>query len=211
MADEEHSLKTYISDMLSLEQHVRVPFEAQLNDGDLAAYPNAQTLLRRLSDVSNQHIRTLETLLESYGGHQAQPVKSAVTNVAGFFASAIDKMRKTKVAKGLRDDYTALSLCTVSYSMLLTTAQAYGAPQVAEVSQQHMRDYAGIIMDIGLAIPEIVVYDLQQTGLAADANVVPDSRRVIEDVWRSGAAAQRSQSSTFGEVPMGTATARTSQ
>ena len=192
--------------MLSLEEHVRLPFEAQLNDKDLASYPTAQTLLRRLSDTSNAHIDALKSLLEQTGGHEAQPVKSAVSATAGFIASAIDKMRKTQIAKGLRDDYTALSLCTVSYSMLLSTANAYGETMVAQTAQQHMRDYAQLIMEIGTAIPEIVVYDLQQTGLDADSSSVSTSRSQVESTWRS-AAGDRGQT-TIGSIGSQTATAQ---
>ncbi len=205
MADTQHSLQTYVSDMLSLEEHVRIPFEAQLSDGDLASYPGAQTLLRRLSDVSNAHIDSLRALLDEQGGHEAQPVKSGASSVAGFFASAIDKMRKTKIAKALRDDYTALSLCTVSYSMLLTTANAFEEPSVAQVAQQHMRDYAQLIMEIGTAIPDVVVYDLEQTGLAAGPASAGQSRTQIESVWRGSASSR----STTGELPTETTSSQT--
>jgi hypothetical protein len=182
--------------MLALEQHIRVPFEAQLADSDIAEYPSAQLFLRRLSDVSNAHIDSLRAVLDEFGGHEAQPVKSAITGVAGVFASAIDRVRKTKVAKGLRDDYAALSLCTISYGMLLTTANAYGMPTVADLAQKHLREYAQLVMEIGLAMPEIVVYDLQQTGMPAETSVISPSRSAIEDAWQTGAAAQRSQTTT---------------
>ncbi|MFN2450214.1 MAG: hypothetical protein ABR508_10600 [Candidatus Baltobacteraceae bacterium] len=210
MADTKHSLQTYISDMLALEEHVRVPFEAQLKDEDLSSYPTAQTLLRRLSDLSNTHIDALKNLLEQYGGHEAHPVKGAVSATAGFFASAIDKVRKTAVAKGLRDDYTALSLCTVSYSMLLSTANAYGMPDVSALAQQHMRDYAQLIMEIGTAIPEIVVYDLQQTGLDADPSSVSESVSQIESTWRSSASSERGQITT-GSIGSGATPSQTSR
>lgn len=204
MADTQHSLQTYISDMLALEEHVRVPYEAQLKDDDFSQFPAAKALLQRLSDRSNAHIDALRGALEQEGGHEAHSVKSVVSGAAGAFASAIDMMRKTKVAKGLRDDYTALSLCTASYSMLLTTANAYGKPQIAQLAQSHMRDYAQIIMEIASALPEVVVADLRETGLPADASVADMSRAQIEQTWRSSAASER------GEIATETTTARTS-
>jgi hypothetical protein len=198
MSDTQHSLQTYISDMLALEQHVRIPFDAQLADGDLSNYTTAQALLRRLSDTSNAQ----------HGGHEASPVKDAVSATAGFFASAIDKMRKTKIAKALRDDYTAISLCSVSYGMLLSTANAFGKPDVVQLAQRHMRDYAQILMEISDAMPEIVIADLQDTGLSASPAAVEESRSQIEQVWRSSAAAEKSGATT-GEIARGTATGQT--
>ncbi len=186
MADIQHSLQTYISDMLALEEHVRVPFETQLNDQDLPDYPGADALLRRLSDLSNAHIQSLRSALAAAGGHEAHAVKGTVSSIEGWFASAIDKMRKTKIAKALRDDYTALSLCTVSYGMLLSTANAYGAPEIAQLAERHMRDYAETIMDIGRAMPEVVVRDLQQTGLPITSTDVAASRAQIASVWQTG-------------------------
>ena len=193
-----HSLQTYISDMLALEQHVRIPFESQLNDSDLAGYPGADTLMRRLRDLSSAHVAALEQTLSAHGGHEAHPLKGGVSSVEGWFASAIDKMRKTKIAKALRDDYTAVSLCTVSYSMLLATANAFGAADVAALAQRHLTEYAGVIMDIGLAMPSIVVEDLKQTGLEASSDTVSTSRSQVGDAWRSASASQRQ--STTGTV-----------
>ncbi len=188
MSDIEHSLQTYISDMLALEDHVRIPFETQLNDADLPKYPAAAAVVRRLSDLSNAHIQSLRSALEAAGGHEAHGTKSTVSSIEGWFAGAIDKMRKTKIAKALRDDYTALSLCTVSYSMLLATANAYGVPQVAQLAERHMRDYAEVIMEIGQAMPDVVVHDLQETGLPIASTDVAGSRAQIESVWRASAA-----------------------
>lgn len=190
MADIEHSLQTYISDMLAVEEHIRVPFEAQMRDKDLPKYPAADSLVRRLTDLSNTHVEALKSALDAYGGHEAHPVKAAVVNVEGWFASAIDKIRKTKIAKALRDDYTALSLCAISYSMLLSTANAYGSADVAQLAERHLRDYAEVIMQIGLIMPEVVVADLRETGLSVNEASTAQSRSRIENSWRSSAQAQ---------------------
>lgn len=175
--------------MLTLEEHVRVPFETQMKDADLPAYPGADALLRRITDLSNTHIAALRQALEAAGGHEAHAAKSTVATIEGWFAGAIDKMRKTKIAKALRDDYTALSLCCVSYSMLLTTANAYGSITVADLALRHMRDYAAMIIEIGLAMPAITIVDLQESGAQIDTAAAVGSRAQIESVWRPSSAA----------------------
>jgi hypothetical protein len=215
MTDIQHSLQTYISDMLALEEHVRIPFETQMKDADLPLYPGADALLRRISDLSNTHIAALKQALETEGGHEAHAVKGTVASIEGWFASAIDKMRKTKIAKALRDDYTALSLCCVSYSMLLTTANAYGSIAVADLALRHMRNYAEAIVEIGLLMPDVVLRDLQETGVQIDTASAAGSRGQIQSVWRpnpieqarttsgtieTDAAANRSSSPTYPTI-----------
>ena len=196
MIDVQHSLQTYISDMLALEEHIRVPLTAQMKDEDLPNYPSAEVLLRRLTDLNYTHIQSLKAALQAGGGHEAHAIKTAVTNIEGWFASAIDKVRKTKIAKALRDDYTALSLCCVSYSMLLTTANAYEAPEVAELARRHLSDYAEIIMEIGVAMPDVVLRDLQETGAPVSDATAEQTRMQIETAWRISAAAAHSGSIT---------------
>lgn len=191
MGDQEHSLATYVSDMLALEEHIRIPLTAQAEDKDFAQYFNAATLVARISALCELHIETLKSSLESLGGHELSATKTVVTNIEGWFAGAIDKIRKTKVAKALRDDYTALALCSVSYSMLLSTANAFGDARVSELAQRHLRDYAQAIMEIGDIMPDVVVQDLRLTGLEVQAGTIDLSRSQIADSWRSGAQAQR--------------------
>jgi hypothetical protein len=95
-------------------------------------------------------------------------------------------IRKTKVAKALRDDYTALSLCTVSYEMLLSTANAYGMPDIASLAQRHLRDYAQAVMQISDAMPQIVVQDLRSTGVEASAETIQQSRMLVHSAWHTG-------------------------
>lgn len=186
MADVQHSLATYVSDMLALEEHVCVPFRTQRDDADFRAVPQAATLAQRLTTLSETHIQTLRSALDALGGHPAHAAKSAVTNIEGWFASAIDKIRKTKVAKGLRDDYTAIALCTASYSMLLTTANAFDNASVAQLAQRHLQDYAQAIVDIGDALPFVVVDDLNQTGMPVDTRIADRSQTEIRSAWRTG-------------------------
>ncbi len=135
--------------------------------------------------MCDTHRQALKSALDALGGHEAAPAKNVVTNIEGWFAGAIDKMRKTKVAKSLRDDYTALSLCCISYSMLIATANAYGNLDVAALAQRHLQDYAQLVMEIGEAMPTIVVADLIQTGLNAQTATVDQSRTQIQSAWRT--------------------------
>ncbi len=183
MSSEQHSLATYVSDMLALERHIRIPFDTQQKDGDFRDYDSALQLVSRLAALADEHIESLKTALTALGGQEASPVKSAVVEFEGAIAGAIDKMRKTKVSKSLRDDYTALSLCCVSYSMLLTTANAMNDMTVASLAQRFLQDYATAVLDIGEALPAVVVQELRAIDLNVDTSVIETSRRQVQQSW----------------------------
>ena len=185
MADEQHSLATYVSDMLALERHIEKPFHTQMDDGDFNDYTNAKALVIRLDQMAHRHCDALERALDRLGGHEASPIKSAVTGFEGLVAGAIDKMRKTKVSKALRDDYTALALCTAGYTMLLSTANGLGDTMVAQLAEQHLRDYAGMVMDIGQALPQVVLQELRDTGLTVDTTTATQSQQIARQAWQS--------------------------
>ena len=195
MANEQHSLATYVSDMLALERHIRVPFDTQQNDGDFKDYADAYALVSRLAALCDTHVDQLKSTLDRLGGQEASPIKSAVVEVEGAVAGAIDKLRKTKVSKSLRDDYTALALCCVSYSMLVTTANSMGDEQVASLAQRLLQDYAQAVLEIGDAIPAVVVQELRATGLDVETSVIEPSRTQIREAWVNSQEFRRADSS----------------
>jgi hypothetical protein len=185
---DQHSLATYVSDMLAVERHIRIPFETQRADGDVREYEDAAEVVNRLVALCDMHVEGLKKELERLGGHEASPIKSAVTELEGFVAGAIDKMRKTKVSKALRDDYTALGLCCVSYSELLATANGLHDGDVAALAKRHLTDYANAIMQIGECVPGVVLRELNDTpGVDVDATLVDRSRQEISEAWQSTA------------------------
>jgi ferritin-like metal-binding protein YciE len=191
---EQHSLATYVSDMLALERHIRIPFETQKADEDFTQFGNASDLVIRLTTASDDHIKQLEGCLASLGGHEASGIKSAISQLEGFVAGAIDKTRKTKVSKALRDDYTALALCSAGYTALVATANAMADSGVSAIASELLEDYAGLIMDIGHSLPEIVVKELASIGLDVDQSTTAASTQQIERAWRT-----KSQSNGFGQ------------
>lgn len=187
---DQHSLATYVSDMLAVERHVRIPFETQRNDADVQEYVDAASVVNRLAALSEMHADALKVQLDRLGGQETSPIKSAVTEIEGVVAGAIDKVRKTKVSKALRDDYTALALCCASYSELLATAVGMCDDDVAGLAQRHLTDYANAIMRIGDCIPSIVLRELNVTpGVEVDTAAVDRSRQEISNAWNSTARA----------------------
>ncbi|MBC5816313.1 MAG: DUF892 family protein [Candidatus Eremiobacteraeota bacterium] len=198
MADDQHSITTYLSDMLALERHILIPFQTQLKDDDFSEYSDTRTLLTNLGNVTQRHIEALDKLLKNLGGHEASPIKSTVSAIEGFFAGAIDMMRKTKVSKALRDDYTALSLCCAGYTMLNATANAMGSTEVAELANRHLRDYAQMVMAIAEALPAVVVQELQDIGLSVETGTIEQSVQATQAAWRPSGSTATVTTATTG-------------
>lgn len=208
---DQHSLSTYVSDMLAVERHIRIPFDTQRNDHDVQEYGDAAEVVNRLVALSDMHVDALKAQLDRLGGHEASPLKSAVTQVEGVVAGTIDKVRKTKVSKALRDDYTALALCAVSYSELLSTANGMHDPDVAQLAERHLTDYANAIMQIGECIPSVVLRELQNTpGVDVDTSTADRSRQTISEAWQQTARSfhERAPGSTTGTIERRTAAER---
>jgi len=175
--DERHTVATYLSDMLALEQHISAPIESQLGSSDHREYADAIRIIQSIKSVTTSHITALEAQLKAAGGSSGHPVKSAWAQLLGGGAAALNNVRKTKVSKSLRDDYTALGLAAISYTMLHATAAGLGDGSTAALAKRHLDDIAPIIVEISKAIPAVVLQELADDG----ENVSITAAQLTED------------------------------
>ena len=187
--NERHSIQTYVSDMLALERHIAQPLKRQLDMEDTKKFPGALAVITSLKGLTDSHVTALEQCLEQLGGHAASPVKSAWSSLLGVGAAAIDSVRKTKVSKNLRDDYTVLSLATISYTMLYTTTVGLGDTVTADLAKRHLADYAQLVMTINQTIPEVVLTELQADGQNVQVGAGDVIRTATNEIWKSPSAA----------------------
>lgn len=190
--DRNDTINSYITDMLSLEDHIEKAIRGQLTD--LKDHPDVVSELRKLHRTIEHHISDLRGLSERRNAAGlVEKVKRAGSAVAGVGAGLIDLVRTEGLPKNLRDDYTAFSLATIGYVMLHTTALSLDDREVAELAQQHFRDYAHAITRIHALIPEAVVRSLQADGLPARNEVLSQVHRTVEEVWsKQSESVQRS-------------------
>lgn len=160
MTERQDTLQQYVSDMLAVERHLLPAFENQSKDDRFAKFPEARRLVNKIEATINSHINGLKQHLENLGGDAASPVKSAVTAALGVAASVIENMRTDPISKNLRDDYTALNLAAISYTMLHTTGQALMDQQTADLAASFLMDYTPLIVELNEVIPEVVVSEL---------------------------------------------------
>ncbi|GAC1570948.1 MAG: hypothetical protein NVS3B7_00410 [Candidatus Elarobacter sp.] len=183
--DERHSIQTYVSDMLALEQHIAQPLQRQLDMDDTSKYPDAKACIAQVKSLTDSHATALKQRLEEVGGHAASGIKSAWSSLLGVGAAAVDSMRKTKVSKSLRDDSTALNLASISYTMLHATSVGLGDEATANLAKRHLADYARLIMQINQVMPAVVLQELRDDGETVATGAAETIRQQTNEIWKS--------------------------
>lgn len=182
--DIKQTVDSYVTDMLALEDHIEKAIRSQVEG--LKEHPDVAAELREIHRMVERHISDLKALSDGRdAGGVAEAIKRAGSAVLGAAAGVIDSVRTEGLPKDLRDDYAALSLASIGYVMLHTTALSLGAAEVAQLAHQGFSDYAGAVSRVQSLIPAAVVTQLEEEGLPARADVVTQVRRTIEEVWQS--------------------------
>lgn len=177
------AINSYITDMLSLEEHIDKAIKSQLED--LKDYPDVTGELKTVQRSVQHHVSDLRDLSKRRkASGAADAVKRAGSNVLGMAAGAVDMVRNEGLPKNLRDDYTAFNLATIGYVMLNTTALALGDQEVADLASQHFRDYTRAVLTLDRIIPTAVVRFLQNEGLPARQDVVTQVGKTLAEGWR---------------------------
>jgi hypothetical protein len=185
-----HELRQHLGDMLALTREICVTLDKQLDATELARFPGALRLLRTVRDSLKPQAAELARELDSLGGgRSSSSIKSLAANVAGGAAGVIDRMRTEPVSRMLRDDYTALSLACISYTMLHTTGLSLHSERVANLAERHMGELAQMIMRIGEEMPNVVVAELARESLPVDVTIGRDAIEHTQKVWAQSAAA----------------------
>ena len=183
MRDNKDILQQYVSDMLSLDQHIIEAVERQLGDDRLDEYPGARQIVSSIKRTLTTQVDALEQQLASVGGETSAPVKQTISAIAGVAAGLYDKVRHDPVSKMLRDDYTALSLTSIGYTMLHTTGLALKHNGIANMALSGLKELTPLVVDISKIIPELVVKDLSEEEVSIDASIGQMAVRNTQEAW----------------------------
>lgn len=184
----QEAIHGYVTDMLALEEHIEKAIQAQISAHE-EEHHGAATALREMHGIIEGHITALRALDHDVdgGGGQAlgEAIKRAASTLAGFGAAAIDLVRNERLPKNLRDDATAFSLAATGYLMLHTTALGLGHAPTAVVAEQHLTDYARMIMKVNHLIPAAVLAELAAEELPLDITVGGTALEAYRRAWTS--------------------------
>jgi len=185
--DKNEAINSYITDMLSLEEHIEKALRGQLED--LKNYPDVIGDLKQIHRQVEHHVSDLRELSQRRNARTpGDALKRVGSALLGFGAAAVDLVRNEGLPKNLRDDYTAFSLATVGYIMLKTTALALDDREVGDLAHQHFSDYAESVTLLHNVVPGAVIRFLREEGLPVREDVLPEISRTIEQVWHAQSA-----------------------
>ena len=138
--------------------------------------------MAELQRTLHKHERVLAEHLRGLGTSPTTGVQDAAAAVAGVVAGIYNQVRTEAVSKSLRDDYTFVSHCSISWLMLMTTARSLGDHETEELAEGGYRDCAQLAMQIDAVMPRLVIEELQQDGFAAQ-DETNWAHRIVSDAW----------------------------
>lgn len=186
MKDNREEIRPYVADMAAVERHILEALERQHKDDTFKDFPNALGLVDRLAGVLKTHVEGLEAHLGTLpGGGVAAAVKETVTGVLGGLAGVYDKVRKDKISRALRDDYTALSLAAVSYTMLHSTALGLRQGMIADLALRNLKELTPFLVELSQIVPQVVLKELSFEGYDIDFSLSPQAVRATQEAWSS--------------------------
>lgn len=186
MKDNREEIRPYVADMAAVERHILEALERQHKEDTFKDFPNALGLVDRLAGVLKTHVEGLEAHLGTLpGGGVAAAVKETVTGVLGGLAGVYDKVRKDKISRALRDDYTALSLAAVSYTMLHSTALGLRQGMIADLALRNLKELTPFLVELSQIVPQVVLKELSFEGYDIDFSLSPQAVRATQEAWSS--------------------------
>ncbi len=175
-------LAKYVADLHSLVHHGLQPFAQQLRESQLGDHPDAKRAIEQFRTTLERHESMLDQRMHALGASSTTVIQDTAAAVAGVAAGVYNQVRTEAVSKSVRDDYAFLSLCNISWLMLLTTARSLGDHETEELAEQGYRDSARMTMEIDHLMPALLVKELQQDHLPGQ-DVSGWARGIVHTAW----------------------------
>jgi hypothetical protein len=181
------TLQKYVGDMIAVEEHISDAVKRQVEDKHIYEHnPEASRIINQIAQMTEMHKKHLQDHLKAMGGDKGKGLQQVAAGALGAVAGMYDKIRNEKVSKMLRDDYTALNLAAVSYTMLHTTGLALQDQATADLALRHLDHYTQIIMDINQIIPQVVVEDLRDDTPIINESSAQQAITNTQRAWKPG-------------------------
>jgi hypothetical protein len=178
-------LHKYATDMLGVEKHFSEILDWQVSDTRLKEYSDADALVRKIRETLRGHIDMLERYIGSLGASETESkFKKAITKISGMTTGFYNLMRQEdSVMRNMRDNYTALNMTAISYTMLHTTALAHRDSELASIALQHLKQITPLVVEVSRIIPQLVVHELHAQDKALDTSVAHEAISNTQRAW----------------------------
>ncbi|MGE5596617.1 MAG: hypothetical protein ACM3S1_11360 [Hyphomicrobiales bacterium] len=180
-------LRRHLSDMIALDTEVLNAVRRQLKSSQLDSYPEALAIAEEIERTLESHLEKLDEELEAMGGASQSALKSVAAGAIGMTALVIDRLRTEPVSRMIRDDYVALSLVAISYSMLHTTALSMGAQTLADAAQLCLEQTTPLVVRISDEMPRIVALELERSQVPMQPEAGEAGEEHAHEAWQQGA------------------------
>lgn len=176
------TLTKYVGDLHALVSHGEQAIARQVESLKNVSHKDAAPAVREFHRVLEKQKGELQTRLSALGGSASNPVKDAVSAVAGVAAGLIDAVRPSETVKSLRDDYTFFSHLGIAYLLLHTTSSSLGDTETATLAESGYRDTARLMMHCDRILPKITVEELREGKLNA-VDVDEKTHAMVKAAW----------------------------
>lgn len=181
---DEH-LKQYLREQIALEEQLYKKIEDQISGIKEAEFADAKDLLIKTNQVLEKHFTPLNKLLDLLDQNTSEAIaKAAASNGGGFKNPSRESQESIRISRILRDDYSALSLITISNTLLHATALALKSTEVAEIALKHLENLAPLMVMIGELVPGVVTRELWSHSSAIDLSVAKLAVQNAQQVWK---------------------------
>ncbi len=181
--DAQKTIAGYLADMTALLNHIESSVKRQVDTQDVKRAPTAHRVVVALHSALQTQIAGVSSRLDTLDAGGAKSAKSAASNLLGAIAGFYDTLRSDTASRMLRDDYTALSLASICYGMLHTTALALNDDETAQLAIDNQATLNRFIIELSRVVPEAVVADLSPDHPETDASAAARATENIRRAW----------------------------
>lgn len=173
----------YVTDVHALVAHGLTAIGRQAENLKDVSHQQAKRAVDAFVVLLKKQEGQLEARVKALGGTTAQPVKDAVSAVAGVAAGVINAVRPSETAKSIRDDHTYFNHLGVAYLMLHTTASSLGDAETTRLAETGYSDITKAIMHINRILPGIVVEELAEDKELRPADTSAQTHQMVKAAW----------------------------
>lgn len=185
MAAAKDTILRHLTDLKALDREIRSAVDRQQKDERLHDQPDARRVLERVENTLTQQSERLEKRIDALGGSSAKDeLKERLAQALGMVEGLWQNLREQPVSRALRDDYAALNVAAMHYTMLHAAARALDDRTSADLAFQNLRELTPVIVEISQVMPLVVVAETAEEHEGVDLDVATEAVETTHRAWQ---------------------------
>lgn len=154
-------LLPHIQNAYALENQIAEALEKHVSE--TADFPDVQAKIQEHLEVTKQHRDRMVQRLSAYG-ESPSAIKDIGSSLMGNMMGLMAGMRPDTIARIARDEYVTEHLEIAAYTLLATTARAFGDEETARVAELNLQDEVEMQQWLLQNMPDVCLRSLAQEG-----------------------------------------------